>query len=172
MWYDNADRLIESGIATLQYAISTRDEVMVYLMEKGIERENAFAVMEDIRKGKGLSDDFAEMMRKANIPEWYIDSCKKITYLFPKAHAVSYTMTAFHLAWFKAHYPMDFYIISLETASQGKRNGYLSYDMQTVKEKIKEIEETSEENGFSVDTCNYNNLKLRQEMLERGVGVQ
>jgi len=108
VWSDNADKLIESGVATLQDVISTRDEVMVYLMEKGFKRENAFTIMEDLRKGKGLSDDFIKMMREADIPDWYIESCKKIIYLFPKAHAVAYTMTAFRLAWFKAHYPDAF----------------------------------------------------------------
>jgi DNA polymerase-3 subunit alpha (Gram-positive type) len=172
VWCNNADKLIETGVATLQDVISTRDEIMVYLMEKGFDREIAFTIMEDIRKGKGLSDEFADMMRKADIPDWYIDSCKKITYVFPKAHAVSYTMTAFRLGWFKAHYPEDFYIVSLEVASYVKRNGYLSYDIQKVKDELKEIEAIREKSGLAVNTSTYNNLKLRLEMLERGVGVQ
>ena len=118
------------------------------------------------------SDEFADMMRKADIPDWYIASCKKITYIFPKAHAVSYTMTAFRLGWFKAHYPEDFYIISLEVASYGKRSGYLSYDLPKVKDELKEIEATRGKSGLAIITSTYNNLRLRLEMLERGVGVQ
>ena len=82
---------------------------MVYLMDKGIYREIAYTIMENVRKGKGLSDEYEGIMRKSGVTDWYIESCKKIEYLFPKAHAVANTIMAFRIAWFKAHHPEAFH---------------------------------------------------------------
>lgn len=109
VWLNNAQDLIRAGTAKLSEAISARDDIMVYLMQKGVDSQAAFKIMEDVRKGKGIKEDYAEKMREKNIPEWYIESCRKIKYMFPKAHAVAYVMMAFRIAYCKVHYPLPFY---------------------------------------------------------------
>jgi DNA polymerase-3 subunit alpha (Gram-positive type) len=88
--------------------IAFRDDILMYLLDKGIDWATAYKIMTDVRKGKGLTTEYEDLMTKADVPEWYIKSCRSIMYLFPKAHAVSYTMLAFRIAWFKAHYPEEF----------------------------------------------------------------
>jgi len=109
VWLNNAQDLIKKGIAKLGEAISTRDDIMVYLIHKGVEAQIAFTVMESVRKGKGVSDEYAEILRKNDVPEWYIESCRKIQYMFPKAHAVAYVTMAFRIAYCKIHHPLAFY---------------------------------------------------------------
>ncbi len=109
VWLNNAQDLIRNGTAKLGEAISTRDDIMVYLMHKGVEAQKAFAVMESVRKGKGVSDSEADILRQSDVPEWYIESCRKIQYMFPKAHAVAYVTMAFRIAYCKVHYPLAFY---------------------------------------------------------------
>ena len=117
-WFDNAENLIKSDSATIAEVISSRDELMLYLMEKGVCRERAFAIMENIRKGKGLAVEDRDRMKESGVPEWYVESCGKIQYLFPKAHAVAHTMLAFRLAWYKAHYPEAFDTTALPLPSK------------------------------------------------------
>ncbi|MDV5063638.1 PolC-type DNA polymerase III [Veillonella sp. YH-vei2232] len=118
VWLDNAQDLIKNNVCKLNEAISTRDDIMNYLMHRGMEPLKCFFVMENVRKGKGIekknkqgqpTTDFEGEMRANNIPDWFIDSCKKISYLFPRAHAVAYVMMAFRIAWFKINYPLAFY---------------------------------------------------------------
>ena len=109
VWLNNAQDLIKSGTAKLGEAISTRDDIMVYLMHKGVEAHTAFSVMESVRKGKGVTEDYAKVLREKGVPEWYIESCRKIQYMFPKAHAVAYVTMAFRIAYCKVHYPLAFY---------------------------------------------------------------
>ena len=101
VWLNNAQDLVNNKTATLSEAICTRDDIMIYLMNKGVEAELAFTIMESVRKGKGLKPEWEEAMRENNVPEWYILSCKKIKYMFPKAHAAAYVTNAFRIAWFK-----------------------------------------------------------------------
>ena len=103
-WQDNAENLIKSGVATLSEVIATRDELMLYFLEQGIERQSAYAIMERIRKGLGLSDEYRDIIGNVGLPSWYIGSVDKIQYLFPKAHEVACTLEAFRIAWFKAHH--------------------------------------------------------------------
>jgi len=110
VWLNNAQDLIREGITTLSNAICTRDDIMIYLIYMGVEAGHAFKIMESVRKGKGLKPDDEKAMLEANVPEWYIASCKKIKYMFPKAHAVAYLTMAFRIAYFKVHYPTEFYI--------------------------------------------------------------
>ncbi|MDR3563761.1 MAG: PolC-type DNA polymerase III [Negativicutes bacterium] len=109
VWLNNAQDLIRSGTAKLSEAISARDDIMIYLMHKGVEPSISFRVMEGVRKGKGVKSDDVEVMRQKSVPEWYTESCQKIKYMFPKAHAVAYVMMAVRIAYCKVHHPLAFY---------------------------------------------------------------
>ena len=118
VWVDNAQTLIKTGTCKLNEAISTRDDIMNFLRNQGVADNVAFSVMENVRKGKGIEKrnkegiaqtNYEEQMREAQVPEWFIASCKKISYLFPRAHAVAYVMMAFRIAWYKINYPLAFY---------------------------------------------------------------
>ena len=118
VWLGNAKDLIVSGTARVDQTIGCRDDIMLYLISCGIPEKRAFKIMESVRKGKGLPDGAEEEMIAAGVPEWYIGSCKKIKYLFPKAHAVAYVMMAFRIAWFKVNYPLAFYAAYFYRRSQ------------------------------------------------------
>ena len=109
VWLGNAKDLVLSGKATVGETISCRDDIMLYLIAKGMDDRGAFKISENVRKGKGLPPGAEDEMARLEIPQWYIESCKKIKYLFPKAHAVAYVMMAFRIAWFKVHFPLEFY---------------------------------------------------------------
>ena len=109
VWNDNAKYLIEEKGLKISDVISCRDDIMVYLIDKGIQPIIAFKIMEDVRKGKGLNEEYTKILNDNNIPTWYIESCNKISYLFPKAHATAYVIMAWKIAWFKIYYPLHFY---------------------------------------------------------------
>lgn len=109
VWAGNAQTLIKEGKATLKDVISVRDDIMTYLIDKGVENSIAFNIMESVRKGKGLTPEWEHEMIQNNVPDWYIESCKKIKYMFPKAHAVAYVMMAYRIAWWKINYPIEYY---------------------------------------------------------------
>ena len=118
VWLGNAKDLITSKTATVDSTIGCRDDIMIYLISCGIPDKRAFKIMEAVRKGRGLPEGAEEEMRKAGVPDWYIGSCKKIQYLFPKAHAVAYVMMAFRIAWFKVYHPLAFYAAYFYRRSQ------------------------------------------------------
>ncbi len=109
VWLNNAQDIVRKGIAAFKDTICTRDDIMLYLLHKGMETKQSFVIMEQVRKGKGLKEDQEQAMREHNVPEWYIESCKKIKYMFPKAHAVAYVTMAFRVAYYKVHHPLAYY---------------------------------------------------------------
>ena len=109
VWNGNAESIIDKKVATLQEVIGCRDDIMTYLIGKGLPASVSFAIMEDVRKGKGLKPEYEEAMKTHNVPDYYIESCKKIKYMFPKGHAVAYVTMAIRVGYFKIHYPLEFY---------------------------------------------------------------
>ena len=119
VWLGNAKDLIISGQATIQTAICCRDDIMVYLIQMGLEEGLSFTIMESVRKGKGLKPDWIEEMLAHDVPQWYIDSCKKIKYMFPKAHAAAYVMMAWRVAYCKVFYPLAYYAAFFSIRASG-----------------------------------------------------
>lgn len=109
VWLNNAADLIAAGTCTIGDVIATRDDIMLYLLYRGLPAKSAFGIMEHVRKGKGLSEQETELMKEHGVPDWFIGSCQKINYLFPKAHAVAYVTMAFRIAYCKIHFPVAFY---------------------------------------------------------------
>ena len=109
VWLGNAQTLLKEGKATISTAICTRDDIMIYLIQKGLESELAFTIMEKVRKGKGLTPEWEQIMKEHGVPDWYIWSCNKIQYMFPKAHAAAYVMMAWRVAYCKVFYPLAYY---------------------------------------------------------------
>lgn len=139
VWLNNAQDLVVDGVVEFKEVISTRDDIMNYLLFKGLPPKMAFTIMENVRKGKGLKPEFIEEMNKHDVPQWYIDSCKKIKYMFPKAHAVAYVMMSFRIAYFKVHYPAAFYATYFTTKAQDFDADLIVKGLDTIKEKINEI---------------------------------
>ena len=169
VWLGNAQALIEQGHATISTAICTRDDIMTYLINKGMDKELSFTIMESVRKGKGLKEDWEPLMLEAGVPEWYIWSCKKIKYMFPKAHAAAYVMMAFRIAYFKVFYPLAYYAayfsirakaFSYEIMCQGKDK--LMYFMNEYKKKAEAGTISNKESDALSD------MKIVLEMYARG----
>ena len=142
VWLGNAKDLIVSGTARVDQTIGCRDDIMIYLISCGLPEKRAFKIMESVRKGRGLPDGAEQEMIDAGVPDWYIGSCKKIKYLFPKAHAVAYVMMAFRIAWFKVNHPLAFYSAYFYRRSQkGNFDSVLmTGGLEQVKANIKAIE--------------------------------
>lgn len=168
VWLNNAQDLIRSGTAKLSEVISTRDDIMVYLIYKGLPPSKAFKIMEKVRKGKGLTDEEADFMRQHNVPEWYIESCRKIKYMFPKAHAVAYVMMAVRIAWFKVYYPAEYYATYFSVRADDFDLELVLKGKDAIRRQIEEILEkgnaaTAKEKGLLTV------LESAQEMLARGL---
>ncbi|MEQ8156884.1 MAG: DNA polymerase III subunit alpha, partial [Clostridiaceae bacterium] len=173
VWLGNAKELIDTGIITsISEAVCTRDDIMVYLIKQGLPPNSAFKIMETVRKGKALKDpkfpEFEAMMREHQVPEWYIESCKKIKYMFPKAHAAAYVMMAFRIAWFKVHIPTAYYAAYFSIRAKAFDAEFMIFGKEKVKEKMKEIEALGMQ-APPKDKDMYDDLELVLEMYERGI---
>lgn len=171
VWLNNAQDLIKSGTCTLSEAISTRDDIMIYLIHKGMEPARAFKIMEGVRKGKGVKPEDVEAMRACGVPDWYIQSCQKIKYMFPKAHAVAYVMMAFRIAYFKVYYPEAFYATYFTVRAEEFDADLIAKGKDAVLRKIEEIERQG--NGASARDKNLLTiLEVALEMYARGIKMR
>ncbi|HBV88573.1 MAG TPA: DNA polymerase III subunit alpha [Desulfosporosinus sp.] len=173
VWLGNAKDLIDAGTVTLSEAVCTRDDIMTYLIKKGLPPNTAFKIMELVRKGKALSNpekwaEYEALMREHKVPEWYIDSCRKIKYMFPKAHAAAYVMMAFRIAWFKVHIPKAYYAAYLTIRAKAFDAEFMIFGKEKVKAKLKEIEALGNQ-STPKDKDMYDDLELVLEMFERGI---
>ena len=147
VWLGNAQSLIEQGIVTLQEAICCRDDIMIYLIKKGLPPDKAFKIMESVRKGKVAKgkepkwkDEYIPLMKEHDVPDWYIKSCEKIKYMFPKAHAAAYVTNAFRIAWFKVHIPLAYYAAYYSIRAKAFDASCMIFGKEKAKNKMKEIE--------------------------------
>ena len=167
VWLGNAQTLIQEGKATISTAICTRDDIMVYLISMGVESSLAFTIMESVRKGKGLKPEWEEAMKAANVPDWYIWSCKKIKYMFPKAHAAAYVMMAWRIAYCKINYPLAFYAAFFSIRASG-----FSYELMCQgREHLEAVMADYKKRGDSLtpkEQGSLKDMKLVQEMYARG----
>ena len=167
VWLNNADELINQGICELKDVIGCRDDIMVYLMHKGLDPSTSFKIMESVRKGKGLTEEWIEEMKNNHVPEWYIDSCLKIKYMFPKAHATAYVLMAVRIAYFKVHHPILYYATYFSVRAVDFDIDTMRRGAGAIKAKIDEIQgkgldaSPKEKNMLTV-------LEIAREMCERG----
>ena len=172
VWLGNAQTLIEQGVVTLKEAICCRDDIMVYLMKMGLPPDKAFKIMETVRKGKALKDPekwegFKAIMKEYDIPDWYVKSCEKIKYMFPKAHAAAYVTNAVRIAWFKVHMPLAYYAAYFSIRAKAFDAEYMIYGQQKVKEKMAQIKNLGND-ATDKDKDMFDDLQLVNEMYERG----
>lgn len=167
VWANNARDLIKNGVARFREVIATREDIFLYLMKMGMESATAFAVAEKVRKGIPLAEGDIEAMRKVSVPEWYIDSCKKISYLFPKAHAAAYVTTAFRIAYFKVHHPLAFAAAYFTFHGSSMTLEHMHNDPNLWKKEIDRINASPNPTAKQLETANV--LEVALEMYRRGV---
>lgn len=170
VWLNNAQEYVRKGVAELKEVISTRDDIMNYLILKGVPPKQSFKIMEKIRKGKGLNEEDEAEMKKNSVPQWYIDSCNKIKYMFPKAHAVAYVMMSFRIAYFKVHYPRAFYATYFTTKAEDFDITLILRGKGAIEERMREIESLG--NSATAKEKNlYTLLEVVKEMYLRGIEI-
>ena len=177
VWLGNAQTLIEQGIVTLQEAICCRDDIMIYLIKKGLPPDKSFKIMEAVRKGKVAKgkepkwkDEYIPLMKEHDVPDWYIKSCEKIKYMFPKAHAAAYVTNAFRIAWFKVHIPLAYYAAYYSIRAKAFDASCMIFGKEKAKNKMKEIEmKNQKKEATKAELDMYDDLEIVLEMYERGL---
>lgn len=168
VWLNNAQELINQNIASLSQCICCRDDIMIYLINMGLSTKTAFKIMEDVRKGKGVNEEYEAAMKEKGVPDWYIESCKKIKYMFPKAHAAAYVMMAFRIAWFKVYYPEAFYVAYFTVRADDFDAKLMTVGQEKIRNKIYELEKKG--NDISQKEKNILTvLEVANEMYARGI---
>lgn len=168
VWLNNAQDLVRNGVCSISEVIGTRDNIMVYLMYRGLKPKSAFKIMEDVRKGRGLKPEYEEEMKEHDVPDWYIESCKKIKYMFPKAHAAAYVLTAMRIGWYKVYYPMAFYTTYFTVRADEFDAALMANGRERVLNKIQELEKMG--NNISAKDKNVLTiLEVTNEMYARGI---
>ncbi|MBQ3513773.1 MAG: PolC-type DNA polymerase III [Lachnospiraceae bacterium] len=168
VWLGNAQTLIQEGKALISTAICTRDDIMIYLINMGMDKGLSFTIMESVRKGKGLKPEWEEEMLAHNVPDWYIWSCKKIKYMFPKAHAAAYVMMAWRIAYFKVYYPLAYYATFFSIRAKAFSYEKMCQGRERLEMSIKEITSKPKEEQTAVEQDSLRDMKLVQEMYARG----
>ena len=168
VWAGNAKDLIFEGKATIAETISSREDIILFLVSKGMDERYAFKISESLRKGYNLPDGSEAEMLRYNIPTWYIESCKKVTYLFPKAHAVAYIMMAFRIAWFKVHKPLEFYSAHFYRRRKSFDVEIMTRGIEKVRSKINEIQSSQEQKSSKKDEDLLTTLESCYEFYKRG----
>jgi DNA polymerase-3 subunit alpha (Gram-positive type) len=166
VWLGNAQDLIKAGTATLSTVISTRDDMLNDLVALGMDEAVAFKIMESVRKGKGLTSDFEKAMAAANVEAWYQQSCRKIKYMFPKAHAVAYCIMSFRIAYFKVHHPVAFYADYFSNKAFGVDATVCSGGIAKVRERMKDLKALEKPSNKEADELSI--LAVVEEMYARG----
>ena len=167
VWLGNAQTLIEEGKATISTAICTRDDIMIYLIGMGIESEQSFTIMESVRKGKGLKPEWIDIMKEHGVPDWYIWSCQKIKYMFPKAHAAAYVMMAWRIAYCKVYYPLAYYAAYFSIRATAFNYELMCMGQDKLNHHMKEYERRKDSLSKKEQDC-YKDMKIVQEMYARG----
>ena len=169
VWLGNAQDLIKSKICTLKDAISARDDIMMYLIHHGVDALKSFKIMENVRKGKGIAAEAVEDLKAHNVPDWYIESCQKIKYLFPRAHATAYVMMAYRIAYCKVHYPLAYYCAYFSIRAAEFDANEIIKGEKHIKTKIDELEKNSNERELDLkEEGTLAVLQLAYEMILRG----
>ena len=169
VWLGNADELIRDGICTISDVIGCRDDIMLYLIQQhDMDKAQSFKIMEDVRKGKGLKPEYEEAMIAAGVPDWYIESCKRIKYMFPKAHAAAYVIDALRLGWYKIYYPKEFYSAYFTAAPGGVEAEIVVGGRESIKAKMEEIDKMGRD-ATAKDKEMYSSLQLCNEAVVRGI---
>lgn len=168
VWAGNARELIQNGVCTLSEAICNRDDIMLYLIRKGLPNKTSFKIMEAVRKGRGLTDEQAILMREHDVPEWYIESCRKIKYMFPRAHAAAYVISAIWIAYYKVYHPAAFYAAYFSKGIKDFDIELMVKGYQSITNAMKEIKEKGYQ-ASAKERSLLTILELAQEMYARGI---